>query len=289
MMNNLSTFDTVGWNHNVSYKPPHQMPGIPPRKIRLTLNLSAQVVHVIDTQYTESKVYTPMDVDDPVFYNPTNVDEPRVYTPMDVDETWETTWNRFPEDNYDSPMGDIQAPNTSDEHSLRNNYPGMSVGFDFDSVPWLTDYQMKNPLSTSNQNNLLPSAFSQHLRQKEWESWESGPLPNRQRIYKEKWAILRHNKQLLFPFQFQHVPWPIFRSDEKNIEINTPSVESFIFGETQGIPSTCESRRLAKQNLKLFHSDKFAWILDKVLLPMDRERARHCAEAVCRILTRHLD
>jgi hypothetical protein len=87
MMNNLSTFDTVGWNHNVSYKPPHQMPGIPPRKIRLTLNLSAQVVHVIDTQYTESKVYTPMDVDDPVFYNPTNVDEPRVYTPMDVDET----------------------------------------------------------------------------------------------------------------------------------------------------------------------------------------------------------
>ncbi|KAJ7797844.1 hypothetical protein B0H14DRAFT_2909232 [Mycena olivaceomarginata] len=238
MMNNLSTFDTVGWNHNVSYKPPHQMPGIPPRKIRLTLNLSAQVVHVIDTQYTESKVYTPMDVDDPVFYNPTNVDEPRVYTPMDVDETY--------------------------EHSLRNNYPGMSVGFDFDSVPGLTDYQMKNPLSTSNQNNLLPSAFSQHLRQKEWESWESGPLPNRQRIYKEKWAILRHNKQLLFPFQFRHVPWPIFRSDEKNIEINTPI-------------------------LKLFHSDKFAWILDRVLLPMDRERARHCAEAVCRILTRHLD
>ncbi|KAJ7852468.1 hypothetical protein B0H14DRAFT_2759870 [Mycena olivaceomarginata] len=255
MMNNLSTFDTVGWNHNdnVSYKPPHQMPGIPPRKIRLTLNLSAQVVHVIDTQYTESKVYTPMDVDDPVFYNPTNVDEPRVYTPMDVDETY--------------------------EHSLRNNYPGMSVGFDFDSVPGLTDYQMKNPLSTSNQNNFLPSAFSQHLRQKEWESWESGPLPNRQRIYKKKWAILRHNKQLLFPFQFRHVPWPIFRSDEKNIEINTPSVESFIFGETQGIPSTCESRRLAKQNLKLFHSDKFAWILDRVLLPMDRERARHCAEA----------
>ncbi|KAJ7899568.1 hypothetical protein B0H14DRAFT_2673697 [Mycena olivaceomarginata] len=263
MMNNLSTSDTVGWNHNVSYKPPHRMPGIPPRKIGLTLNLVAQVVHVIDAQHTESKVDTPMDVDDPGYYNPTNVDEPRVYTPMDVDKTC---------DSY--------------EHILRNNYPGMSVGFD--SVPGLTDYQMKNPLSTSNQNNLLPSAFSQHLRQREWESWDSGPLPTRQRIYKKKWASLRHNKQLLFPFQFRHIPWPIFRSDEKNIEINTPSVESFIFGETRGIPSTCESRRLAKQNLKLFHSDKFALILDRVLL-MDRECARHCAEAVCRILTRHLN
>ncbi|KAJ7788775.1 hypothetical protein B0H14DRAFT_2947232 [Mycena olivaceomarginata] len=220
MMNNLSTFDTVGWNHNVSYKLPHRMPGIPPRKIRLTLNLVAQVVHVIDTQYAESKVYTPMDVDDPGYYNPTNVDEPRVYTPMDVDETY--------------------------EHILRNNYPGMSVGFD--SVPGLT-------------------------------AGIRGPFRPGKRIYKKKWAILRQNKQLLFPFQFRHIPWPIFRSDENNIEINTPSVESFIFGEeTRGIPSTCGSRRLAKQNLKLFHSDKFALILDRVLL-LDRECARHCAEA----------
>ncbi|KAJ7883725.1 hypothetical protein B0H14DRAFT_3128556, partial [Mycena olivaceomarginata] len=85
-----------------------------------------------------------MDVDTLGFYNPTDVDEPRVYTPMDVDETCGfgvTAWNCSSQDNYERPMdGSIQPVNTSDAHST-NTYPGTSVTFD--SVPGLTDSQMK--------------------------------------------------------------------------------------------------------------------------------------------------
>lgn len=141
---------------------------------------------------------------------------------------------------------------------------------------------MKISLSTSNQKCLPPLDFSQ----REWESWDSGSLANQKLIY-EKWAIIRHNKQHLFPFQFRHIPWPIFRSHESNPEINTPCLEYFIFGEARGNPPTSESRSLIKRNLNLFHPDKFALVLDRVL-PMDRKLASHCAEVVCRVLTRHL-
>jgi hypothetical protein len=146
------------------------------------------------------------------------------------------------------------------------------------------DSQMKSPLLTANQNN-LPSIFLQHL---EWESWGSGALEQKL-SYQRKWAILRRHKELAFPLQFRHIPWPVFRTNATtDPEINTPSVEYFVFGETRAITSPHQARRLAKQNLKLFHSDKFTLVLDRVL-SMDREWARYCAEVACRVLTRHLD
>ncbi|KAJ7930163.1 hypothetical protein B0H13DRAFT_1858993 [Mycena leptocephala] len=115
-----------------------------------------------------------------------------------------------------------------------------------------------------------------HRLQREWERWDSGTLQDQKLMYRKKWEIMTHSKQPLFPFQFRHIPWPIFRSGERYPEINTPSVEYFIFGETRGTPPTEESK---KENLKLFHSDKFTLVLGRVL-PVDREWARHGAEAV---------
>ncbi|KAJ7865895.1 hypothetical protein B0H14DRAFT_3133291 [Mycena olivaceomarginata] len=261
------------------HRPPRSLPCKPPKDIQLTLSL---VGYALNSEDIESKVYTPMDVDDPTLYNPVNVDEPKVYTPMDVDETWVTAWNRSHEDTYcngsiDSSMeGSPQVAITSDPNCA-STYPGMFARLD--CAPGLTDCQMKNLLSTSNQNFLPPSNSGQHLVQREWESWDSGTLADQKLMYRKKWEIMKRNKQPLFPFQFRHIPWPIFRSGEKYPEINTPSVEYFIFGETRGKPPTKESKRLVKENLKLFHSDKFALVLGRVL-PVDREWARYCAEAL---------
>lgn len=95
-------------------------------------------------------------------------------------------------------------------------------------------------------------------------------------------------QESLVPLSIPTHPWPIFRWNETYPEINTPSVEYFILGDTRGNPPTNESRRLAKENLKFFHPDKFALVLD-IVLPIDRAWARHYAERVCRILTRHLN
>ncbi|KAJ7713175.1 hypothetical protein B0H14DRAFT_3016924 [Mycena olivaceomarginata] len=277
MMNDLP-LRNVGRNHaDVCHLPPS---GKPLKDIVLTLNLAVQVG--LKSEDIEFKVYTPMDVDD----LPVNVDEPRVYTPMDVDETWVTTWNSTGQEEYChiSMDGSQQAANTSDSHA--STYPGMFTRFDCASK--LTDCQTKSPLSTSNQTFLAPSNFGQHRLQREWERWDSGTLQDQKLMYRKKWEIMRHSKQPLFPFQFRHIPWPIFRSGERYPEINTPSVEYFIFGETRGTPPTEESKRLVKENLKLFHSDKFTLVLGRVL-PVDREWARHGAEAVCRVLTRHLN
>ncbi|KAJ7801356.1 hypothetical protein B0H14DRAFT_2895820 [Mycena olivaceomarginata] len=228
--------------------------------------------HHTDFDSDEDRVYTPMDVDDPALYNAMNFEESRVYTPMDVDGTGVNPSISTPEHliNVDTP-----PENNSDVRSTKT-YLGMSVGFE--SVPELTsDSQMKSPLLTSNQNN-LPSIFCNI-----W-SGKAG-----KQGYQRKWAILRQHKELGFPLQFRHIPWPVFRTNATtDPEINTPSVEYFIFGETQAITSPHQARRLAKQNLKLFHSDKFTLVLDRVL-SMDREWAKYCAEVVCRVLTRHLD
>ncbi|KAJ7867880.1 hypothetical protein B0H14DRAFT_2730472 [Mycena olivaceomarginata] len=246
------------------------------RKTRLALNLIA-LIHTEDSD--EDRVYTPMDIDDPALYNAMNLKSPESTPPMDVDGTGVNPSISTPEHliNVDTP-----PENNSDARSTKT-YLGMSVGFE--SVPELTsDSQMKSPLLTSNQNT-LPSIFLQHL---EWESWGSDALEQKQG-YKRKWAILRRHKELGFPLQFRHIPWPVFRTNATtDPEINTPSVEYFIFGETQAITSPHQARRLAKQNLKLFHSDKFTLVLDRVL-SMDREWAKYCAEVVCRVLTRHLD
>ncbi|KAJ7750174.1 hypothetical protein B0H14DRAFT_2982225 [Mycena olivaceomarginata] len=278
-MNDLPTLHRVGWNHaDVCHQPPRSLPGKPPKDIQLTLSLVVQVGYALNSEDMESKVYTPMDVDDPTLYNPVNVDEPKVYTPMDVDETWVTAWNRSHQDTYcdssmDSSMeGSPQAANTSDP-TCASTYPGMFVRLD--CAPGLTA-SCRPPIRTSSP----PSNSGQHLVQREWESWDSGTLADQKLMYRKKWEIMRRNKQPLFPFQFRHIPWPIFRSGEKYPEINTPSVEYFIFGETRGKPPTKESKRLVKENLKLFHSDKFALVLGRVL-PVDREWARH-------LLTRHL-
>ncbi|KAJ7812765.1 hypothetical protein B0H13DRAFT_1925934 [Mycena leptocephala] len=239
---------SVGRNHaDVCHLPPS---GKPLKDIVLTLNLAVQVG--LKSEDIEFKVYTPMDVDD----LPVNVDEPRVYTPMDVDETWVTTWDSTGQEEYChiSMDGSQQAANTS-------------------------DCQTKSPLSTSNQTFLAPSNFGQHRLQREWERWDSGTLQDQKLMYRKKWEIMRHSKQPLFPFQFRHIPWPILRSGERYPEINTPSVEYFIFGETRGTPPTEESKRLVKENLKLFHSDKFTLVLGRVL-PVDREWARHGAEVI---------
>ncbi|KAJ6618420.1 hypothetical protein B0H10DRAFT_2376379 [Mycena sp. CBHHK59/15] len=98
-MNDLPTLHRVGWNHaDVCHQPPRSLPCKPPKDIQLTLSLVVQVGYALNSEDIKSKVYTPMDVDDPTLYNPVNADEPRVYTPMDVDETCElvlhfcTTW-----------------------------------------------------------------------------------------------------------------------------------------------------------------------------------------------------
>ncbi|KAJ7927224.1 hypothetical protein B0H13DRAFT_1861595 [Mycena leptocephala] len=246
-MNDLSSLHPVGWDHTgVCHKTPHLIPGTPHKKFELTLNLVGQVGYFVDTDDNKYKVYTPMDVDEPGIYNAVNVDEPRVYTPMDVDETWVTAWCQAT--SYESSMdGNPQAVDTSAQTLLRVCRQGVTVYMYLDLT-------------------------------REWESWDSGSLANQKLIYEKKWAIIRHNKQHLFPFQFRHIPWPIFRSHEK----------CFIFGEARGNPPTSESRRLIKRNLNLFHPDKFALALDRVL-PMDRKLASDCAEVVCRVLTRHLD
>ncbi|KAJ7868191.1 hypothetical protein B0H14DRAFT_2572435 [Mycena olivaceomarginata] len=66
-----------------------------------------------------------------------------------------------------------------------------------------------------------------HRLQREWERWDSETLQDQKLMYRKKWEIMRHSKQPLFPFQFRHIPWPIFRSGEIYPEINTPSVEYF--------------------------------------------------------------
>ncbi|KAJ7801426.1 hypothetical protein B0H14DRAFT_2895684, partial [Mycena olivaceomarginata] len=242
MANTFLTFDTVGRHHADFCHEAVHLSTV--RKTRLTLNLIA-LIHTEDSD--EDRVYTPMDIDDPALYNAMNFEESRVYTPMDVDGTGVNPSISTPEHliNVDTP-----PENNSDARSTKT-YLGMSVGFE--SVPELTsDSQMKSPLLTSNQNN-LPSIFLQHL---EWESWKQG--------YQRKWAILRRHKELGFPLQFRHIPWPVFRTNATtDPEINTPSVEYFIFGETQAITSPHQARRLAKQNLKLFHSDKFTLVLDR--------------------------
>ncbi|KAJ7934093.1 hypothetical protein B0H13DRAFT_2262619 [Mycena leptocephala] len=99
-----------------------------------------------------------------------------------------------------------------------------------------------------------PRFVLEDLLQQEWESWDSGTLQDQKLMYKKKWEIMRHAKRPIFPFQFRHIPRPTFRSGDRYPEISTPSVECFIFGET---PPTKESKRLAKENLRLFHADKF--------------------------------
>jgi hypothetical protein len=146
---------------------------------------------------------------------------------------------------------------------------------------------MENRLSTSCPNNLRLSSSLPNLVQQQWESWDLAPLRTQKSIYKEKWAVLNHNRQPMFPLEFRHIPWPIFRSVESNLDISTPTVECFLFGETRGTLPTNDSRKPAKHNLRLFHSDKFPSTLERVV-PRDRERARGSAETVCRVLTRHL-
>ncbi|KAJ6545954.1 hypothetical protein B0H10DRAFT_1969815 [Mycena sp. CBHHK59/15] len=77
-MNDLPTLHRVGWNHaDVCHQPPRSLPGKPPKDIQLTLSLVVQVGYALNSEGIKSKVYTPMDVDDPILYNPVNVDEPR--------------------------------------------------------------------------------------------------------------------------------------------------------------------------------------------------------------------
>ncbi|KAJ7923887.1 hypothetical protein B0H13DRAFT_1864504 [Mycena leptocephala] len=285
MTNDLPLY-SVGRNHaDVDHPPPSSLPGKP---TKLTLNLAVQIEYALNSEDIEFKVYTPMDVDE----SPVSVDESRIYTPMDVDETWVTVWNSSGPEAYShiSMDGSHQADYTSagskesgilalDSH-YASNYPGMFARID--------DYQTKSPLSTSNQTFLVHPNLGQDHLQREWESRDSGTLQDQKIMYKKKWEIMRHTKQPFFPFQFRHIPWPIFRSGDRYPEISTPSVECFIFGKTLGRSPTKESKRLAKENLRLFHADKFDLVLRRVL-PLERERARHGAEAVCRVLTRHIN
>ncbi|KAJ7938091.1 hypothetical protein B0H13DRAFT_1852026 [Mycena leptocephala] len=302
-MNDLPTLHRVGWNHaDVCHQPPRSLPGKPPKDIQLTLSLVVQVGYALNSEDIESKVYTPMDVDDPTFYNPVNVDEPRVYTPMDVDETCElvlhfcTTWGDcleqiLPRHILRQFNGQLNGRKSASSEHFRCVKVIGKLGFRCKLCKHLSGtYRLPDEKSLVDLQSELPppSNSGQHLVQREWESWDSGTLADQKLMYRKKWEIMRRNKQPLFPFQFRHIPWPIFRSGEKYPEINTPSVEYFIFGETRGKPPTKESKRLVKENLKLFHSDKFALVLGRVL-PVDREWARHCAEAVCRVLTRHLN
>ncbi|KAJ7934402.1 hypothetical protein B0H13DRAFT_2491700 [Mycena leptocephala] len=289
MTNDLPLY-SVGRNHtDVYHPPPSSLPGKP---TKLTLNLAVQIEYALNSEDIEFKVYTPMDVDD----LPVNVDESRICTPMDVDETCVTDSSGPEAYSHISTDGSHQTDNTSvgtkesgilalDSH-YASNYPGMFARID--GVSKLTDYQTKSPSSTSNQTFLAHSNLGQDLLQQEWESWDSGTLQDQKLMYKKKWKIMRHTKQPFFPFQFRHIPWPIFRSGDRYPEISTPSVEWFIFGETLGRSPTKESKRLAKENLRLFHADKFDLVLRRVL-PSERERARHGAEAVCRVLTRHIN
>ncbi|KAJ7739725.1 hypothetical protein B0H14DRAFT_2542608 [Mycena olivaceomarginata] len=212
---------------------------------------------------------------------------------MDIDESWTTHWSPCGQNaNCESttergttiPQYDEEDTKTFEGHNA-NTYPGRSVGFDCGQ--WLTDSKMETHSSTWCQNNLPLSVSFPHLDQKEWESWDAVPPLKQKQHYKKKWAVLRGNRQLSFPLEFRHIPWPIFRAGEGNLEINTPSVENFLFGETRGNTSTSESRKIAKDNLRLFHSDKFASTLDTVV-PQDKESARESAENVCRVLTRYL-
>jgi hypothetical protein len=139
-----------------------------------------------------------------------------------------------------------------------------------------------------NSHSLISSVPSPLRMQHEWESWELGTLENQRSNYKKKWEILRHADQPVFPLQFRHIPWPIFRSGSSNLEVNTPAVQHLIFGQTRGILSTDDSVKLANRNLRFFHSDKFASIIDRVI-PIHREWARQTAETVCRVLTRYLE
>ncbi|KAJ6552349.1 hypothetical protein B0H10DRAFT_1964931 [Mycena sp. CBHHK59/15] len=149
-MNDLPTLHRVGWNHaDVCHQPPRSLPCKPPKDIQLTLSLVVQVGYALNSEDIKSKVYTPMDVDDPTLYNPVNADEPRVYTPMDVDETWVTAWNSSYQDTYcDSLDGSPHAANTSDANCA-STYPGMFVRFDcgpgFTDEKPLVDLQSELP------------------------------------------------------------------------------------------------------------------------------------------------
>ncbi|KAJ7937492.1 hypothetical protein B0H13DRAFT_1852460 [Mycena leptocephala] len=178
-------------------------------------------------------------------------DECRVYTPMEVDPPWETENDKRSNAAYcPSPM-DVEMTSPRDEESLKASDMQHSV-----------------------QAHPVPSPLRM---QHEWESWDLGPLENQRSNYKKKLEILRHTNQPLFPLQFRHIPWPIFRSGSSNLEVNTPVIQHFIFGQTRSTLSTDESVKLAKRNLKFFHSDKFTSTIERVI-PIHREWARQTAE-----------
>ncbi|KAF7371882.1 hypothetical protein MVEN_00045400 [Mycena venus] len=248
--------------HHPSTASSHSHPALltRPQTNRMTLNIEVLVAEDRESFGSQqSRVYTPMEVDEPLGET-TGWSRPSV-SPVDIEMTTPeyNEWN-------DSDTGGVKA---------NWGKPGTVY-----CRQKLTDSQMNHSL-ISNQNL---------CSQTEWESLDWGPPQNQEINYTKKWDALRHN-QPLFDFHFRHIPWPIFRSIEDNVEINTPSVESFIFGQNieqnRGPPPTPETRKLAKENLRFFHSDKFASILERVV-PGDRERAKESAEIVSKILTRHL-
>ncbi|KAJ7930181.1 hypothetical protein B0H13DRAFT_2264223, partial [Mycena leptocephala] len=277
-MTDTQTVGVFDWNHtNVCWQIFDHSGQIrqPRRKTELTLNLTAQITYVANSEDDGSRVFTPMDVDDPAVYSPSDVDNSRLYTPMDVDDSdsfhpGATAWNSFDQHG-------TSAQHNEELQASREPVPS-------DTPP---DSKMENRLSTSCLHNPRPSNSLPNLAKKQWENWDLAPLRTQKSIYQEKWGVLKHNRQPLFPLEFRHIPWPIFRSVDSDLEVSTPTVVYFLFGETWGKPPTNDSRKVAKYNLRLFHSDKFASTLERVV-PRDRERAREGAETVCRVLTRHL-
>ncbi|KAJ7890209.1 hypothetical protein B0H13DRAFT_1887684 [Mycena leptocephala] len=274
-MTDPQTIELFGWNHaNLCWQIfDHRQPR---RKTELTLNLVAQFTYVANPEDDNSRVYTPMDVDGPAVYSTMDVDDSKLYTPMDVDDSdgfhpGGTAWNTF-DHNTTSAQHDEELQASSKHVHSKNTPPGGSTNFH--GVQGLNKSKMENRLSTSCPNNLRLSSSLPNPVQQQWETWDLAPLQTQKSIYKEKWAVLKQNRQPMFLLEFRHIPWPIFRSAESNLDVSTPTAELSL---TRGTPPTNDSRKLAKHNLRLFHSDKFASTLERVV-PRDRERARESAE-----------